>query len=148
MRRARYNAEKVAAEIVSYCNENSYSITNQRLQNLLYFVQANFIKYYNRPCFYQKIEAWDVGPVVPEVYSAYRYFGSNEIPCPTMTRTNYLNLTEEDKERVLDVVDRYKHLSDLEVTHLVQREKAWLDWFEPGKCKVIPRTAIKMYFRR
>ena len=64
-----YAALDIARYIIKYCKDNGYSISNLKLQKLLYFVQAQFLVTYNgRPAFEEKIEAWDFGPVVPEVY--------------------------------------------------------------------------------
>ena len=47
-------------------------LTNMKLNKLLYFAQGYYLKKYGRPLFDNAIEAWEHGPVVPEVYSAYK----------------------------------------------------------------------------
>ena len=34
----------------------------------------------NAPCFDDKIEAWNFGPVVPTAYHEYKQYGSGDIP--------------------------------------------------------------------
>ena len=76
-----YKALDIARYIIERCNQNSKTISNLKLQKILYFVQAEFLVAKNQPCFREKIEAWDFGPVVPDVYFAYRMYGSTNIPC-------------------------------------------------------------------
>ena len=39
-----------------------------------------FLRILKKPCFYENIEAWKYGPVVPNVYSEFKMYGSNDIP--------------------------------------------------------------------
>ncbi len=66
-----YSAIDVARYIIWYCKRRRYSISNLKLQKILYFVQANFLVSIGTPCFEEEIEAWDFGPVVPEVYHEF-----------------------------------------------------------------------------
>lgn len=63
-----YSAIDVARYIILYCKEKEYPISNLKLQKLLYSVQAQFLITKRDPAFLEEIEAWDFGPVVPEVF--------------------------------------------------------------------------------
>ena len=54
-------------------------LTNKKLNKLLYFAQGHYLKKYGRPLFNNVIEAWEHGPVVPEVYSTYKEYGDKPI---------------------------------------------------------------------
>ena len=56
-----YSAIDVARYIIWYCKRRRYSISNLKLQKILYFVQANFLVSIGTPCFEEEIEAWDFG---------------------------------------------------------------------------------------
>ena len=75
-----YSALVVARYIIKRCNELNRPISNLKLQKLLYFVQAEFLVGEGSACFPEEIEAWDFGPVVPEVYHRYKAYGSASIP--------------------------------------------------------------------
>lgn len=62
-----YSAVIAAQYIILRCNQLGKSISNLKLQKMLYFLQAEFLVSQDRPCFRERIEAWDFGPVVPEV---------------------------------------------------------------------------------
>lgn len=74
-----YKAKDVCKYIVFYSNEHNYTISNLRLQKILFFVQLYFLKIRKQACFAEDIEAWDFGPVVPEVYREYMKFGLGQI---------------------------------------------------------------------
>ena len=63
-----YNVLDISRYIINYSNVKDYGISNLKLQKILYFVQAYFLIETGSPCFKEKIEAWDFGPVVPKAY--------------------------------------------------------------------------------
>ena len=70
-----YDVKSVAKYVISYCREQEYVMSNLKLQKVLYFVQAAFLSTRHYPCFEEDFEAWDFGPVVPEIYHEYKIFG-------------------------------------------------------------------------
>lgn len=68
-----YDVLDISRHIINYSDEKDYGVSNLKLQKLLYFVQAYFMleKKDHAPCFHEKIEAWDFGPVVPEAYQEW-----------------------------------------------------------------------------
>jgi uncharacterized phage-associated protein len=77
-----YDVLDVCRHIINYSEKEDYGVSNLKLQKLLYFVQAYFMleKKDHAPCFHEKIEAWDFGPVVPEAYQEWAQYGSCDIP--------------------------------------------------------------------
>jgi uncharacterized phage-associated protein len=56
------------------------SITNLKLQKLVYYAQAWSLALLNRPLFGDAVEAWAHGPVVESVYQEYKGFGFGTLP--------------------------------------------------------------------
>ena len=54
-------------------------ITNKKLQKLVYYSQAWFLAIKSSVLFTEKIEAWEHGPVVRELYFDFKLFNSNPI---------------------------------------------------------------------
>ena len=86
-----YKAISVAKYVINYSNNINHPISNLKLQKLLYYVQAAFLVEVGEKCFNDEIVAWAFGPVVPNVYQAYRVCGRGDIPNQ-----------EEEKEALLD----------------------------------------------
>lgn len=81
MEKAKYDVLEVSRHIINYSNRMGYGVSNLKLQKLLYFVQAYFLAFTESgaPCFKEKIEAWDFGPVVPNVYYYFCGYGAMKI---------------------------------------------------------------------
>ena len=74
-----YDVQNVAEYVITYSEVKDYGISNLKLQKILYLIQAYSLIHTKKPCFSEDIEAWDFGPVIPEVYRKYKQFGSTDI---------------------------------------------------------------------
>lgn len=55
-------------------------ISHLKLQKLLYYAQGLYLAMTGAPLFPERIEAWQHGPVVPDIYQAFKGWGGNPIP--------------------------------------------------------------------
>ena len=141
-----YSALEVAAYIIEYCNNNNYSISNLKLQKLLYFVQAQFLVSKDEPCFPEPIEAWDFGPVVPVVYRKYKAYGSATIPY--FGKSISYRINENDRylvDSIVNVCAKYTASSLVEITH---RQDPWVNAYMPYRSNVITNKSIKDFFEQ
>lgn len=67
----RYSALEVAKYIITKCSEAGKPVSNLKLQKMLYFLWIEFYRKTRRKLFYNDICAWQLGPVVPDVYYEY-----------------------------------------------------------------------------
>lgn len=152
----------VARYIINYCNKKNYGISNLRLQKLLYFVQAYYLAFTDshEPCFSEAIEAWDFGPVVPEVYHNFKCYGSGSIP----TIESYFEFDDDeiwsvkrigfdedvipkaDKEIINEVVDRFSDFSTTALVNLTHNQRPWKNAYSQSRNKEISKQSIKEYF--
>lgn len=132
----------VSEYIISYCNENNINISNLKLQKLLYFIQATFLINNLDPCFSNRIEAWDFGPVVPDVYRAYKQFGSGPIPMlGTVNKNSIPNVDLIDS--VIEQFGKYSASALVEITH---RQTPWKQAYQRFMNNIISNESIKEYF--
>lgn len=99
-------------------------LSNLRLQKLLYYVQMHSLAQRDRAMFEQPIEAWKRGPVVEEIYDTFKAYGYNDIPVENVPTPS--ELTDEEKEFINSVWDRYKVFSAKGLSDMTHREKPWL----------------------
>jgi uncharacterized phage-associated protein len=71
---AEVTASDLAKHIIDSFASKGESITNLKLQKLLYYTQAWHLALHGRVFFNDRIEAWVHGPVVPSVFQEYRSF--------------------------------------------------------------------------
>ena len=67
-----YKALDIANKIISKTDlEHGDTISNLKLQKMMYYQQGFHLAYFGTPLFDEDIVAWQYGPVVPSVYKEY-----------------------------------------------------------------------------
>lgn len=117
-------------------------LTNLKLQKLLYYAQGAYMHCNNgEPLFSEEIEAWQHGPVVPEVYQAFKQYGSNDI----YFEEDYdFSSIDEKTTKVLDFVyDNMAIYSAWYLRNLTHEERPWL---ETPRGRRISKGLINSFF--
>ena len=136
-----YNANIIADYVLTYGDEHNYFLSNLKLQKLLYLIQAYFLIVTDKPCFFNSIEAWDFGPVVPEVYSRYKFFGSTTIPAP---RFQNFNILSRDKKLINEVIDEFREYTAVDLMKLIHNQAPYQEALEYKT--VISTDSLKSFF--
>lgn len=136
-----YTAINLSKYIVSKCIDDNYPISNLQLQKILYYIQKDFLKR-NELAFSDDIEAWQFGPVVPDVY--YHYCGYGAMPISFTFERFDVDL--KDKDVINRIVESKRVLEPwtlVEETH--KANGAWDQIYKNGvgNHKVIPINLIK-----
>ena len=140
-----YKAGDIAKYVIYYCDEHGYAISNLKLQKLLYFVQAKFLVDANRPCFSDVIEAWDYGPVVPDVYREYRIYGSSNIPCSY--DYNHFDYLDRDEIKIMDdILAEVSGYTASQLVKLTHHQSPWID-ARNSFSKKISNKSIEEFFK-
>lgn len=139
-----YSAQDVVNFVLQTHRSFGCSVNNFKLQQILYFVQANFLTMHNRPCFSDNIEAWDIGPVVPSVYERYKCYGSDAIP-----KEEYSNAPEisyVDRYLIEGIVTTCMNYSAEELSEITKNQSPWLNAYFPQRRNVIPKNSFQPFF--
>lgn len=117
------NSIDLAKYVVRYANKKGVAITHLQLQTILYYINGCFLGVFGEPAFYDDIEAWKYGPVVPYVYDYYRSYGY----LPLIQREDVqLNYNDEEM-RLLDyVIEMKMKLPARKLVGDTHMEKPWL----------------------
>lgn len=136
-----YSALDLSKYIVSKCVREHCPISNLQLQKILYYIQKDFLLR-DSIAFADEIEAWQFGPVVPNVY--YKFCGFGAMPITN----DYGNITIKASDRhIIDgIVEAKRTLAPwvlVEDTH--KPNGAWAQIYRDGigNHEVIPRKLIK-----
>lgn len=135
---------QIAEYIIAYAKTTNQGISNLKLQKILYFVQAQFLVSFEKPCFVEPIEAWDFGPVVSEAYHKYKIYGSGNIYEGDLN--SITNLQDREIKLIRAVVDRCANFSATQLVNITHRQDPWKDAY--GKGNVIKNERIRDFFRR
>jgi len=157
-----YRVLDVCRYVINYSNRKDYGVSNLKLQKLLYFIQVYFLlnSDNNEPCFSERIEAWDFGPVVPVAYQEYKQYGSTDIPFVDSYMDFDVNdpwnvsiiefdedcITEKDKNLINDVVTRLADYSATDLVDITHHQAPWKDVYVKHKNNEITNDSIRKYF--
>ena len=134
--------------LLAKSEEEPECLSPMQLQKLLYYTQGWSLAIRGKPLFEERIEAWAYGPVVPEVFRAFKQFGDGQIN-PEWASDE--NLTEGQKRFIQSVWKEYKRFSAIGLSEMTHREAPWRDarkGLSAGarSMRPITRKAMKEYF--
>lgn len=136
-----YNAIDLAKYIVSKCIEDSHPISNLQLQKILYYIQKDFLQR-DKIAFSDVIEAWQFGPVVPNVY--YYYCGYGAMPILISNVGFQIDLLDE--QYIDEIVEIKRELNPWDMVAETHKQAgAWAKTYKNGlgSHSVIPLELIK-----
>jgi putative zinc finger/helix-turn-helix YgiT family protein len=131
-------------------NEN-LKVSPLKLQKLMYYAQGWTIAYTDHNLFNAQFEAWQHGPVIPDVYQKYKTFGYSRITNDFNVEIEDLNLTQ-DQFRILEWVwDKYSKYEAKFLEDLTHMEYPWRitrgDLPSDANCNwIIDNEYIKNFF--
>jgi len=114
-------------------------ISNLKLQKLLYYAAGFHLAVFDHALLSEPIKAWEHGPVVPDVYHAYKHCGSNAIPYPENPDFSHISAETQD---LLDEV--YGQFSAWKLRNMTHEEPPWR---ETSSGEVISTEKMRAYFK-
>ncbi len=114
------------------CEAREWNVSNLELQKMLYIAQVLHLGIFSHHLFRGTFEAWDYGPVVPDVYHRFKIFGNKPIQ-----KWSFPEINEEcSKEEIDFITEVSKLLSELKPFQLVnlthRKGSAWESVYVPG----------------
>jgi len=155
-----HSGHDIAKIILSYLDESGDSISNKKLQKLLYYTEAWSLVHLES-MIAEDFEAWVHGPVIPSVYREYKDFGYHPIKidyeCGESPVERYHKLIEtsgvtpDQWELIQTVLTKYAGLAAFQLENLTHSEQPWID-ARAGKgpnensSDIISKSVIKSYY--
>ena len=117
-----YKALDIANKIISKTDlEHGDTISNLKLQKMMYYQQGFHLAYFGTPLFDEDIVAWQYGPVVPSVYQEYKSFESNSIS----TSKEGISISDDEEELFNNVYEEYNQFSAVALMKMTHEESPW-----------------------
>lgn len=110
----KYDALDIAKYIIRWCDKNELRITNLQLQKILFFIQKESIRRRGYGIFSNRIEAWQYGPVIPDVFYQFAGFGAMKL---VLYEDLFSDVSPKDiiddksKEIIEEILREYIHVS-------------------------------------
>ena len=138
-------------DISKYCIfmywKNGTTITNLKLQKILYYIQGYTLKKCNEIAFPEAVYRWPYGPVVPESYFEYNVHRSRPLPEPDSENMNTVIKTLKTDHAMLSVINSVIEKSyPYTAAQLVELTHQELPWKSTGESEIIKIPLISTYF--
>ena len=136
-----YNAIDISKYIVSKCVTDGQPISNLQLQKILYYIQKDFLQR-GELAFSDDIEAWQFGPVVPNVY--YHYCGFGAMPISISKAT--FSVAPSDVIFIDKIIEEKRKLNPWDMVAETHKDGgAWAEIYKNGlgNHQIIPTKLIK-----
>lgn len=132
------SAAKYLAEL------SNWSLSNLAIQKLVYIAHMVHLGRHGTKLIIEPIEAWDYGPVIPEIYHFLKAFGSEPVR-NVFRRVPSIDENGTEARALRDVYREFGHLSASRLVAATHRPNgAWRSVYRPGiKGNVIPTKHIQ-----
>jgi uncharacterized phage-associated protein len=130
-----------AQNVAAVLRERLPGLPTKKLHKLLYYCQGHHLATFGDPLFAETISAWDMGPVVGQLWHQEKETGRSEVRD---------ELTEAQLNTIGYVVSRYGALTGLDLENLTHSETPWLqadDRRRPHESVRIEPEWLISYFR-
>ena len=140
-----YSAQAVASYLLTLPSSEENDVSNLKLQKLCYYAQGIITSMRKgEPLFNESIEAWDHGPVVPELYHKYKPHGSS--PIPVVSDFDVEQIDAPDREALDDIFEFYGQYSAWRLRNMTHEEKPWIDAYNSEKGRLVSVEALLEFF--
>ena len=116
-----YDVLNVADAILKIAKSKGKSLTPMQLVKLAYIAHGWSLGLRDKALFQNRIEAWQYGPVIPDLYHATKRFGRNSIPLDLVGDPNKLVINEDDNEFLKEVFEKYGNVDGITLSYLTHQ---------------------------
>ena len=151
---------EVVKYIIKLLNEKNFSPNITKIQKLLFFCDAQYmINNEGISMFQNDFQAWNLGPVVPGVYTKYKFTSPLVFGEMQVVKSDYRNLNEREKSCINDIIQKYGKLNAQELVNKTHIEGGpWYKTYNNVANKkegmfgryctsIIPKTEIYKYYK-
>lgn len=140
-----HTALEIASYIINKCISLGRPVSNLQLQKILYYVQGEYIRNTNgKVLFTDTMEAWQYGPVIPNVYYNYNRYSSSNI----ITRQDEIELEQFEKDIIDPVIYDKSSYSAWTLVEQSHSEEPWINAYDRYNGSPITDDELRDWFMR
>ncbi|WP_313666295.1 type II toxin-antitoxin system antitoxin SocA domain-containing protein [Shinella sp.] len=110
-----YDARQIANWFVTRAERDGRRLSIMQLLKLVYIAHGWHLEMRRAPLIINKIEAWKYGPVIPDVYNAFRQQG---IDATTPVPVQSLPMSANDQDLLEQIYNGYGRLSAMQLSDM------------------------------
>ncbi|MBZ0099971.1 MAG: DUF4065 domain-containing protein [Taibaiella sp.] len=145
-----YDVLNVADAILKIAKEKGKSLTPMQLVKLTYIAHGWSLALRKKDLFRNRIEAWQYGPVIPDLYHATKTYGRSPIPLGIVGNIQDAQVSPDDLSFLRSVFDAYGHLDGISLSYITHRAGTpWTQVYRPGVMHIeIPDQLIERHYEQ
>lgn len=142
-----HSAVKVANYFLNKAKEDKKDITPLQLMKLVYLAHGWMLGVHGRHLIKEPIEAWQYGPVIPELYQKTKKFGALPVTYP-IAETD-LNFDDDEKHFLDKVYRTYANWTGMKLSALTHMQGSpwFMVWTKKDADSIIPNDIIREYYQ-
>ena len=125
-------------------NSEDGAITHRKLQKLLYYCQGYHLALEGEPLFEDRMEAWQFGPVCPNIYHKLKHLGYH--PISPYINSESINIRDKSKKIILLVLSLFLPLSQDDLIEYSHIDSPWAINYVPHKNNQLSHEQMQSYF--
>ena len=143
-----YDVLTVADAILKIAKAKGEGLTPMQLVKLTYIAHGWSLALRGKGLFHNRIEAWQYGPVIPDLYRATKSYGRNKIPPSAIGESDDIPVTSEDQAFLSEVFRIYGHLDGVSLSYMThQAGTPWTQVYRDGMRHIeIPGELIAQHY--
>ncbi|NKD44995.1 MULTISPECIES: Panacea domain-containing protein [Haematospirillum] len=125
------------------CEASHWSVSNLRIQKIIYLASMAFMSRTGGPLVFEPFEAWDYGPVLPDLYSTLKMYGARPVRYGFYRTAPLEAETREGRELEQACAFLLKQPPSRLIDFTQREDGAWARNYIPGKrAAIIPNDHI------
>lgn len=124
-------ALNIANNFLERSFDENIRLSSMKIQRLIYILYRKYLKQTGYKLFSENFEAWQYGPVLPNVYCEFQNFKADSITCYALNSDYSVTKVEMKKGTAFydifhEVWENYKHYSGVALSNFICKENgAW-----------------------
>ncbi|OHD54247.1 MAG: hypothetical protein A2Y33_16380 [Spirochaetes bacterium GWF1_51_8] len=132
--------------------EEGIPVDPMKIQKILYFANGFYLAAYNKRLIQERFQAWEYGPVIPELYQELKNFGMSPI---TETLSSLNEDISDIREPLESIWNDFKQFNAIQLSKITHENDPLNPWLLAKKRKEITKkeeylldVEIIQYFNR
>ena len=149
MEEIKDNIIKDAYYLIKLFNDAKIPVTQLHVQKLMFLFEAYYMNIVGQPLYECNYQAWNFGPVAPQLYKRFKEYGSNAIVLTDVELKEAESIDDFKKKLMKQLFDAFKTLSAADLVKFTHAEGSpWKEAWDEKEYSTISKEKMKDWFSK